>query len=126
MYKIVYHKLVLSKDFKKISKTDQRKILRAIHKKLYLSPDTFGKPLRGDLEGYYRLRIDHYRVIYRIKKKEVIVIVIHVGLRKDLLVYIETAKRLKESFKLAAKEIEIKEMADEGIDDFEEQWKQNI
>ncbi len=95
MYRVVYHNLVLKKDLKKIPKSDQKKIVRTINKKLSSTPGSFGKPLIGDLKGYYRLRTDPYRVIFRINKKEIIVCIIKVGLRKDLIAYIESAKRLK-------------------------------
>jgi mRNA interferase RelE/StbE len=94
MYEIVYHSLVLKDDFKKISKADQKKLVRAIDKKLTQAPDVFGKPLSAELRGYYRLRLDPYRVIYRIEKQKIIVYVIKIGLRKDLLAYIQAAKRL--------------------------------
>lgn len=95
MYRILYHPLVLKEDFHKIPKGFHKKLLRGIEKKLLTSPEIFGKPLLGKLHGYYRLRIDPYRVIYRIEKNKVIVYVLHIGLRKDLLVYLEAAKRLK-------------------------------
>ena len=95
MYKIVYLKLVLTDDFKKIPKDHQSRIVRAIHKKLKKDPYAFGKPLKGDLKGYFRLRIDPYRIIYSIKNNLVIVKIIHIGLRKNFLAYIEAAKRLK-------------------------------
>jgi mRNA interferase RelE/StbE len=93
-YKILFHELVLKNDFKKISLTDQRKIFRTIQKKLTLDPISFGKPLAHEFKGYYRLRIDPYRVIYRIEKDHVIVLILKIGLRKDFLVYIDAAKRL--------------------------------
>lgn len=94
MYEIVYHRLVLSKDFKKIPAGSQGKILRVIEKKLAANPEVFGKPLHAELKGYYRLRVDLYRIIYRIEKQQVIVYIMHIGLRKDFLVYLETARRL--------------------------------
>ncbi len=93
-YKILFHELVLKNDFKKVSLFDQKKIFRAIQKKLAFDPLSFGKPLIGDLKGYYRFRVDPYRVIYRIEKKSVVVLVLTIGLRKDFLVYLEAAKRL--------------------------------
>lgn len=94
MYSIVYHQLVQKQDFKKISKGDQKKILRIIHKKLGIAPETFGKPLLGELKGYYRLRIDPYRIIFRVEREKIIVFVVLVGLRKDMIAYFEAAKRL--------------------------------
>lgn len=93
MYEIVYHPLV-PKDLQ-AHKKDAKRILRTIHKKLMRSPETFGKALTGSLKGLYRLRVGDYRVVYRIEKERIIVYVIHIGLRKDFLVYMETARRLR-------------------------------
>ncbi|MBI2634296.1 type II toxin-antitoxin system RelE/ParE family toxin [Candidatus Peregrinibacteria bacterium] len=86
---------MLDDDFKRIPISDQRQIFRSIEKKLAVAPESFGKPLGAELKGYYRLRVGYYRVIYSIKKTEVTVFVVKVGLRKDLLAYIQAAKRLK-------------------------------
>ncbi len=95
MYQIKIHRLVDKEDFKRVSLTDQKKILFTIYKKLSIDPVAYGKPLSDDLKHYYRLRVGQYRVVYRIYKQEVIVYVIKVGLRKDFVVYEEAAKRLK-------------------------------
>lgn len=94
MYHVLLHKWVLKKDLKALSKKEESRILRIIKKKLSKDPVAFGKPLRGDLKGYYRLRVDPYRVIYRIEEKRVTVWVIQVGLRRDFEVYLQAAKRL--------------------------------
>lgn len=93
MYTIVYQTLVIKEDFKKHS-THRQKILRAIHKKLTVDPIAFGKPLTGQLKGYFRLRVGEFRVIYKVEKQVVTVFVVKIGLRKDALVYLETARRL--------------------------------
>lgn len=49
-----------------------------------------GKPLSHELAGLYSLRTSDYRIIYRIKEKQLIIIVISVGHRKEIY------KRLKE------------------------------
>lgn len=95
MYEIIYNPLVSAKDFKKIPADAVRKILKTVHKKLVSHPEEFGKPLSAELKGYFRLRIDPYRVIYRIEKQKVIVYILHIGLRKDFLAYIEAARRLE-------------------------------
>ena len=41
------------------------------------------KPLDGELTGYYRLRIDRYRVIYTINEKIVTVVIVRVGQRDN-------------------------------------------
>ncbi|MCK4645321.1 MAG: type II toxin-antitoxin system RelE/ParE family toxin [Candidatus Aminicenantes bacterium] len=49
-----------------------------------------GKPLSYELAGLYSLRTSDYRIIYRIKEKQIIIIVISVGHRREIY------KRLKE------------------------------
>ena len=95
MFKIFYHKLVLTKDFKKLSDAEKRKIIKAIKQKLEYNPEDFGKPLTGDLKGYYRLRVDFYRIIYRIDKGRVIVFIVKIGLRKNMEAYLEASKRIR-------------------------------
>lgn len=94
MYQIFYHPSVFKEDFRKIPKGFHAKILKTIEKKLSHKPELFGKPLTGELRGYYRLRSDPYRIIYRIEKEKITVYVLHIGLRKDFLVYLEAARRL--------------------------------
>jgi mRNA interferase RelE/StbE len=93
-YKILYHKAVLKKDLKSLSKKDRLKINVTITSKLSEAPEQFGEALRKELKGYYRLRVGNYRVVYRVNKGAVEVLIIKIGLRKDFLAYIESAKRL--------------------------------
>ena len=95
LWQVKIHKLVLSEDFKTISPSDQRLILNAIRKKLTVDPHNYGKPLRGELKGYWRLRIRDYRAIYKIRADTVEVLVIKVGVRKDERVYRELFYRIK-------------------------------
>lgn len=48
-------------------------------------PEKLGKPLLGELSGYRSLRAagQRFRVIYKIEKKQVIVIVVALGIRKE-------------------------------------------
>ena len=52
---------------------------------LSVVPEKKGKPLMGEMAGYRSLRTagQKYRVIYKIEEKEVIVIVVAVGRRKE-------------------------------------------
>ncbi len=95
IWKIRIHRLVLSEDFKSINPYDQRMILRDIRKKLSLEPKSYGKPLSGELKGYWRLRVKDYRVIYKIREDIIEVLVIKVGLRRDEEVYKKLFYRLK-------------------------------
>ena len=95
MWIVVIHKLVLSEDFKKIDLSSRRLILKSIYKKLTKDPESYGSPLSGGYKGYWKLRVAHYRVIYRIVKDQVMVIVIKVGIRRDDKIYNEFIRRLK-------------------------------
>jgi len=95
IWKVKIHRLVLSEDFKAIAHADRKVILKTIHKKLTIAPQEYGKPLLGELKGYWRLRVGDYRVIYKIKEDTVEILVIKVGIRRDDEVYRRLIPRLK-------------------------------
>ena len=94
MFKVLIDELVFEKDFKKIDKTNQIRIIKTIRKKLTFKPKEFGKSLTGDLKGYWKLRIGKYRVIYEIEEEKVLVYVIMVGYRRDEEAYKKVIARL--------------------------------
>jgi mRNA interferase RelE/StbE len=94
-YEVLIDELVLKDDFKGIELHHQRKIIKAIRERLRMEPEKYGKPLRGDLKGYWKLRVGEYRVIYEILKEQVVVYVIKVGLRRNEEVYRSVLKRLR-------------------------------
>ena len=94
MWQVKLHPLVLEEDFKKISPVEQKHLLKSIQKKLSLDPEHYGKPLTGDFQGYWRLRVEDYRVIYRVVRNKIVVFVIKVGIRTDDQVYNELYSRL--------------------------------
>jgi mRNA interferase RelE/StbE len=95
MWNIVIHRLVLNEDFKRADPSSRRLILKSIYKKLSKDPESYGNPLLGEYKGYWKLRVAHYRVIYRIIKSQVMVVVIKVGIRRDDEIYNELIHRLK-------------------------------
>ena len=82
IYNVVFDDKVI-KDFKKIDKTWQKKIIQTIKKKLVNDPFV-GKKLVGDLSPFYRLRVGNYLLIYEIIKHELVVTVIHIKHRKNV------------------------------------------
>lgn len=94
MWEVLIHPLVFAEDFKKIPPVDRKLIIKVVRKKLTREPEAFGKPLGGGLKGYWRLRVDDYRVIYAIVKNKVIVKVIKVGIRRDSEVYEAMLRRI--------------------------------
>ena len=95
VWKVKIHKLVLHEDFKKIDKKEQSMILKTIYKKLTISPHSYGAPLRYKLQGYWKLKISKYRVIYKIENDKIEIFVVKIGIRRDKEVYGEMIKRIK-------------------------------
>ncbi len=60
-----------------------RKIIKKAIESLAANPAK-GKPLAYDLAGLHSLRTSDYRIIYRIREKELIIIVIAVGHRREI------------------------------------------
>jgi len=75
MFEITYHKKVAG-DISTISFTQKNYIKKAIEEKLTINPSFFGKPLQFSLFGLRSLRVGDYRIIFQLKKKEVLVILI--------------------------------------------------
>lgn len=48
-------------------------------------PQAKGKKLKGSqLQAFYRIRVGNYRVIYKTENRELILLIIKVGHRKDI------------------------------------------
>ena len=43
-----------------------------------------GKPLKGELKGRYSYRVGSYRIVYLIRQRELLVLVIDIGHRRDI------------------------------------------
>jgi mRNA interferase RelE/StbE len=91
MYSIIYHEKVIKDDISTLNGSWKKKIKNTLESKLLLDPLLYGKPLRRDLHGCYKLRIGDYRVIYFLKKN--IVHVVAIGHRREIY-GIEFKKRL--------------------------------
>ncbi len=89
MYKINYHPLVWQ-DVKKIPRVWLERINFSIEGRLVTSPDIFGKPLRRPLQGYRKLRVGDYRVIFKIDKNLIRILLI----QHRSVVYKQVGKRI--------------------------------
>ena len=70
------------KELDKIPKRDKERIyilLISLSKNPYI-----GKKLEGKLAKYYSIRLWPYRIVYKIFKKELLIIVIKIGHRKNI------------------------------------------
>lgn len=74
------------KELRKLDGQSQDRILEWIRKTLAsdLDPRRVGTSLKGRMKGLWRYRIGDFRIICQIKDKEVMVLVIRVGHRRDI------------------------------------------
>ena len=85
MYTLIYSKTVI-KDFKKADKQLQKNIYNQIDKNLQncIKPREKGKALSYNRIGQWRYRIGNYRLICEIKDKELIILALEFGHRKNI------------------------------------------
>jgi len=80
-YQIVLPRRI-KKKLDKIETKHYEKILSALE---VLSNDPYlGKRLKGELKSYYSYRVWSYRIIYEIKKKELVILIIRIGYRSEV------------------------------------------
>jgi mRNA interferase RelE/StbE len=75
MYQVSYLSEVKD-DLSSVSTADKKRIKLAIEGKLQTEPIIFGKPLQHSLKGLRSLRVGDYRVVFQLKKKEVLIVLI--------------------------------------------------
>ncbi len=83
MFRIKLTETVI-KLLKKIDKRSQKQIINKIEE-LKIEPLKKGKPLKGNLSGFRSLRAagQRYRIIYQVRDKDLIVVIVAIGIRKD-------------------------------------------
>ena len=75
-------------DLASLDRASVKRVEKVIEKKIINgSPDKLGKPLRKELADCRRFRVGDIRIVYKIFKKEVQVLVVAVGMRRDGEVY---------------------------------------
>ena len=82
MYKVVYLDPVEG-DLKKLPRATAKKILDRIENYPACDPRELGKALKGDFQGYWRYRWGDYRIIYKISEKEILILALRIGRRKN-------------------------------------------
>ena len=68
--------------FRKLDKNIQEKIGKKIE--FLKNNPQLGKPLTGNLAGLWSLRVDKYRILYRILNDKLIILVLDIGHRKNI------------------------------------------
>lgn len=76
----------VEKDLKKLGHTAQKRIIKFLKEKIMTidDPRNYGKALTGDLTGLWRYRVGDYRILAKIEDHYFVVLVIHVGHRRNV------------------------------------------
>lgn len=80
----VYYLESALQDIKALESRQKKLIRRKIETVLAINPKSLGKPLKGQFKGYWRYRTGDYRIIYRVSEREVLIIIIRIGHRKNI------------------------------------------
>ena len=74
------------KELKKLGRQAQQDILAYLDERVAANADPrrFGKGLKADLAGLWRHRVGDYRILCQFKDRELLVLVVAVGHRKDV------------------------------------------
>jgi len=82
MYTLKFKRSVQG-DLKRIGREAAGKVMEAIRKELLTDPRV-GKRLRGNEGLLWSYRVGDYRVIYTFNDRELILLVVHVGHRREV------------------------------------------
>ena len=93
-YRLLYHPLVLKEDLGKIPYEIKFRIKKVIETRLLSDPVLAGKPLRQSLKGHRKLRIGDWRLIYRIQRKDIIIL--KIGHRREIYRRVKNRKNINE------------------------------
>jgi mRNA interferase RelE/StbE len=83
MYKVLWDDAAIA-DLKYIDKATARKLIKKTTEHLSKEPERLGKPLTGNLKGLFHYRLGDYRIIYEVHKKEIVIIIVKIGHRRDV------------------------------------------
>jgi mRNA interferase RelE/StbE len=74
------------RELRKLDAKVQKIVLPYLRERIAVAEDPrrFGKPLRRNLAGLWRYRVEDYRLICRIEDERVMVLVLQVGHRRDV------------------------------------------
>jgi len=72
-YKLVYHHEIVD-DLRNIPANVKERIRRAIEIRLLIDPVGYGLFLRKSLQGYRKLRVGDYRIIYRVDGNQILIL----------------------------------------------------
>ena len=65
-----------------VAKADWVRVVEAID--LLCDTPAAGSALKGEFEGLRRLRVGHYRVVYEWQRRELVILVVRIGHRREV------------------------------------------
>jgi len=83
MYKVIW-KEETKKDLTNIDHTTVKQITVKVENYLTQDPLNLGERLFYNWKGFYRYRVGDYRVIYKVKERELEILVVKVGHRREV------------------------------------------
>ena len=86
-----YKVIIRQKAEKQLNKLDDSmklKIMRYIKQNLNNTdnPKKFGKALRYNLKGFWRYRVENYRIIAKIEKDELVILIVQIDKRDKIYI----------------------------------------
>ena len=74
------------KELQKLDRQSQKLILNYLHNKVSRldHPKQLGKPLRKNLKGYWRYRVDKFRIICQLKEETFLILALKIGKRDEI------------------------------------------
>ena len=86
-----YKVIIIQKAEKQLDKLDDSmklKIMRYIKQNLNNTdnPKKFGKALRYNLKGFWRYRVENYRIIAKIEKNELVILIVQIDKRDKIYI----------------------------------------
>ena len=75
-----------ARELRKLGPEPERLVLRYLRQRIAVADDPrrFGRPLTGDLKGFWRYRVGDYRIVASIEDDRFIVLVVTVGHRREV------------------------------------------
>ncbi len=76
----------VQKDMRKIDRQTQQRIKKYLKERIIVhdDPRQLGKPLSGELSGFWRYRVGDYRLICELQDEVMTVLVVQVGHRREI------------------------------------------
>ena len=86
-YKVIIRRKT-EKQLNKLDDSMKLKIMRYIKQNLNNTdnPKKFGKALRYNLKGFWRYRVENYRIIVKIEKYELVILIVQIDKRDKIYI----------------------------------------